>query len=792
MTKHIYVLVSCMLCSLVCAQERVISGYVHDSKNGERLIGAYVFAASTNTGSQLMSTTNTSGFFSLKLPGQDTVFLSVSFVGYQKQRISVSRTDVQIDVFLVQDTLLGQVEIQAGRQLLQDPQMSSLQIPMGDIRQIPALLGETDVLRAFQLMPGVQGGKEGTSGLHVRGGSPDQNLILLDDVPLYYVNHIGGFISVFDVDALQDVKLIKGGFPARYGGRLSSVLDIRMKEGNRKKLSGNWQLGPITSKISLEAPIYKDKTTIMVSLRRCNLDLFSRLLTRIQSDGEFSSGYTFYDGYAKITHKLSSKDKISLSFYQGHDRIFIRQKEHVSAYRQQKIRGESNVEWGNRMLGLHWNRAYTSRLFGTITLAYTQFGYQTKLESVSKQMSTGALIQDNRIEFQSGVRDISLKSDYEYWLDDKIQIRFGTNAVLHRFRPGINQYRSKSPGQNRDTTLGSADIYAKEGSAYLEATGKLSNKLTATVGLHSAVYHVQNRTFSSLQPRFSTSYMLSKRSALKASFSRMSQFIHLLSSSGAGLPTDLWVPATARINPENAWQTALGYAHTLRKWPLELSIEAYYKKMDNLIEFKEGATFFGSGQDWQDKIVTNGIGKAYGVELLLQKKQGTTTGWIGYTYSHNIRQFEELNNNNPFPYRYDRRHSGSLVIIHHFNKKISLSGTFVYETGTAITLAQQRYDAISAENPFGRGIEFRGQYDAHIYGGRNGYRMPAYHRMDVSMDFHSPKKRGEGVWNISFYNIYNRQNPYYLYFKQDDQGENKLYMLSLFAIIPSISYRRSF
>ncbi|MBE9468028.1 MAG: TonB-dependent receptor [Bacteroidetes bacterium] len=771
---------------IIIAQTYTLSGFVQDAKTRESLIGVNIYDSNTYQG----TVTNNYGFYSLSLNKTDTVHLHISYVGYEKQdTLLVFNKNQQINFSLMQNNMLNEIVIQDRyKNIERKTEMSTVEIPLKQIKNLPSLTGEPDIMRAFQLMPGVQSGKEGTSSISVRGGGPDQNLFLLDGVPLYYVSHIGGFVSVFEPGALKSVKLIKGGFPARYGGRLSSVVDIIMKEGNKEKLHGEYTLGILSSKFLLEGPVKNNKSSFLFSLRRCNIDILTIPISWFNSNGESFAGYTFYDINAKYNHQISKKTKIYFSFYTGRDKIFVKSHGSVSIPDVVEYRYKNIVSWGNIMGTIRFNHLYNSKLFSNTTLSYTKFNYQTKLIYKQKGTKTDSLNERDVATFNSGVQDIIAKIDYDFYPNTKNIIKFGASATYHIFTPGITVFKQTA---NIDTSYGSNNINAIENNLYFEDEIKISKKIIANIGLHSSLYYIQKSFFYTVQPRLMFNYLIKNNLSIKLSYANMQQHIHLLSNSGAGLPTDLWVPATKKIKPENSQQLAVGIAHTLPfEKQIELTIESYYKTMTNLIEFSEGASCFSGGSNWQEKIETDGKGTAYGIEFLLQKKEGKTTGWISYTLSKNERVFKTLNNGMPFPYRYDRRHNISIVINHKFNKNITLSATWIYETGNAITLAVYQYCLINYGYNYALGDdEFN---NVHVYNGRNSSRMPAYHRFDVGINFKKQKKKGIRTWNLSIYNVYNHKNPYFLYYKYDNKKGINLYGLSLFPIIPSVSYSFKF
>lgn len=753
-------------------QKFTISGYVEDAKTGEKLIGANVYDSKSKP--VRGTTTNEYGFYSLTLPA-DSIVLTVSYVGYDAIKQPLLLTiNLQKNITLTESGVLREVVIRADKateKIEERTQMSAVNIPMKQIQSLPAFMGEVDVIKALQLMPGVQSGTEGSSGLYVRGGSPDQNLILLDGVPVYNVSHLFGFFSVFDANAINSVDLIKGGYPARYGGRLSSVLDIRMKEGNMKRLGGAFSLGIISSKLSLEAPIIKDKTSFIVTARRTYIDVLARPLILAQTQGDTYGGYYFQDFSAKINHKFSHKDRLYLSAYTGNDNFYFRDK---TAGDQLK----GNIAWGNLTSVARWNHLFTDKLFSNTTLTYTRYKLRTETSFDEKD--------NNFDDFASGyfstINDVAGKIDFDYLPSPNHYIKFGTSATYHDFRPGVQQIKS---GTLIDTSFSQGTNKAVELDAYIEDDMKLSERFKTNIGLHLSGFAVGSTFYPSAQPRISARYLLGKNLSIKASYAYMMQFLHLLSSSsGLSLPTDIWVPATERVKPQQSQQIAAGFAYSLLT-DYEVSVEGYYKKMKNLIEYKEGVSFL-DGSTWED-LVTAGKGDAYGAEFLIQRKEGKVTGWIGYTLAWSTRQFEGLNFGKQYPFKYDARHDFVVVAIYRPTKNIELSSTWVYRTGNAVSISTTQY-ASASQTYFGTDAAI------YYYNGRNGFRMPAYHRLDVGISFVKEKKHGERRWNIDVYNAYNRKNPFFLYRGQDENENFKpvIKQVSLFPILPSLSYSRTF
>lgn len=782
-----------VLANISLAQKFTVSGYIRDTHTGENLIGANLWEQKSKNGTG----TNSFGFYSLTLPA-DSVVLVASYVGYRAQVISFRLDkDTLINFELEDDALLNEVVVSAADvdKIQEVTRMSSISVPLDQIKNLPALLGEVDVLKTLQLLPGVQSGNEGTSGLYVRGGGPDQNLILLDGVPVYNASHLFGFFSVFNADAINHVELIKGGFPARYGGRLSSVIDISMKEGNMKSFHGEGSVGLVASKLTLEGPLVKDKSSFIVSGRRTYIDLLARPLIRAQTDGEETVGYYFYDLNAKLNYRFSDKDRLYLSAYLGDDRFYGW---YEDTYREggQTLTDENRagLNWGNLTSALRWNHAYTPKLFSNLMLTYSRYRFdisnEYRYEFIDEQ-NQEIRLERSLSKYLSGIEDLAAKIDFDFIPNTGHYLRFGANAIHHSFRPGaLNlQYDLDDPEVNPalDTLIGSQETRAVELAAYVEDDFEISKRLKVNAGLHFSAFWVGDASYTALQPRLAARYLLDEHMSVKASYVRMAQFVHLLTNSGIGLPTDLWVPATERIKPQRAEQFALGLARNLGN-QYELSLEGYYKNMYNLIEYREGASFINVNQDWQSKVAT-GDGQSYGAELLIQKKKGRTTGWLGYTLSWTYRQFDDLNFGKRFPYKYDRRHDIGLAVIHAWKEHIDLSMSWVYGSGNAITLPISIYGGGS------RNMTDYGSFFDEIsyFGERNSFRMRAFHRLDASITFRKEKRWGERSWVLGVYNAYSRRNPFYIYLYEGYGAQRSEFrQVSLFPIVPSFSYRFKF
>jgi len=766
-----------------------MSGFVRDAETNEVLVDAKVYSPNLNQG----AITNTSGYFSLTLPSADYDLVIDAF-GFERQLLSISlQSDTVINFFLKVDKVqeLDEIQVVSNEDdSFGKTKIGLINVPLEQLKSIPNLAGEPDIVKAFQLMPGVQSGSEGTSGLYVRGGTPDQNLFLLDNTPLYYVSHIGGFVSTFDPNAINSIKLFKGGFPARYNGRLSSVIDIKMKDGNQKKTRGEVAVGLLTTKFQIDGPLSKDSSiTYFFSARRFNMDLFTRILARIDSKGESSAGYTFYDLNGKLVKRFNNNGKLALTLYEGRDRIFVNASKKAETTSGISYKNKSNVRWGNFMANLNYTQSFGDKLFGDFALATTNFKYTTDANGRYSNPGQQELVHQSRIKFVSEVNDIILKGQLEYEVSPSYKLIGGATSTFHLFTPGRVKYVKQNAS---DTLIGDDKINAFENNVFIENQLKLGDKFDINFGLNFTSFLMKDTTFNSFQPRLTASWEIYDNLVLQGGYSRMNQNMHYLTNSGTGLPSDLWIPVSKKMLPEVSNQYNIGFTYSLkkRKFPLNFILEGYYKDLSNLIDYREGSNLFQASQ-LEDKIVSNGTGKVLGVELLIQKKIGRLTGWVGYTLSKNTRQFDEVNNGEPYPFIFDRRHDVSLTLSYKVNENVQITGTWVYATGSPVTLAKAKYDLVGLDYDYSyNSINDQFQYfnDAHVYDGKNNARLPDYHKLDVGVRLSKVKPRGLRTWYFGLYNAYNRQNPFFLFYKENSQGEVTLHQLTLFPIIPSFSY----
>lgn len=763
-------------------QHAVLSGQVIDANSSESLIGANVFTADHKR----VIATNEQGYFSIELPVDDTVQVVVSYVGYDSEILIIDTSvDSSLIVRLQPSNSIGEIVI-SDKIVSRKVKYGRVKLTQSDLEGRSMFVGEDDALKVFQLMPGISFGKEGTSNLFVRGGSPDQNLILLDDVPLYNPTHLGGFLSVFDVNALKEINVYKGSLPSRYAGRLSSIVDVRLKDGHAKQWNKEFAVGVLSSKIFVEGPVKGDKTTLLFSARRSFLDLLYRGANLLMGADE-DVGFSIYDINFKLNHRIGSKSNLTFQYYKGKDRAIYRS---TTVVPERKESYNNSINWGNTMCKVSWSKFGNKYDFKT-HLSYSGYDYNLNSKVDVKDKVENQNLSENS-SFVSGIRDFGVKSYINYYFDSKLQARFGLEVVHHTFNPQIQFITSGVQEVGLDSTKSTSKIFSLESGIYAEMNYQINSQWDLSGGLHLASYYLPRNHHYGIysQPRIKLSYQLHQDLLLFSSYSRMNQNSHLLSNSSAGFPSDLWVPATERIPSSTSDQIAIGMLYNIGE-TYELSAESFYKRMNDLIEYGEGVTFFRGSTDWQDKVVTGGIGTVYGLEFLFDYKFDNWDGYLAYTWSKNERQFSNLNLGKPFPYKYDRRHDVAASISYKPNSKIHLNMTWVYNTGEALTLPTEIYEIYTFDTQIGTttGLEL---WPAEVYESRNSYRAPNYHRLDVSCSFTKNIRKGKRVWEIGIYNVYNRINPYYVFYDKGRSGNLVLKKLGLFPILPSISYKRSF
>lgn len=755
----------------LCAQNKfTLSGHVTNQKSGEALIGATLIDSTNLKG----TTNNEYGFYSLTLP-DGVVELHISYVGFKKQTFEFNLTnDTSLNIALEPGIAMDEVVITENRHrdFLRSPITGVMTLQPETIERLPVILGESDLIKTIQLLPGVQGGNEGFSGMHVRGGNNDQNLILLDGVPVYNLNHFFGMFSVFNPSVIKDVRLYKGTFPARYHGRTSSVLDIRSKEGNMQEIKGEGSVGLVASKISVEGPIKSDTSSFILSARRTYIDAVMKpAINRAINDG--TAGYYFYDLNGKVNYRFSEKSRLYLAGYFGKDRFYERMNQ--EGEQSHTMSTDRDMGWGNQTGSLRWNYVFNDKLFANTTFYYSRFDFSTGMDS---DETIGDSTRHVEYEYMSGVEDLALDVDMNYMPSPAHNIRWGIKAVHHRFFPGIQVGANANYSQVEvDTTYGTDRITGLEMALYAEDTWDIGEKLSANLGVNLNDYQTRDKRYWYAEPRLSLSYLLNSTTSIKASWSNAHQYLHLLTNSSVGLPTDLWVPVTEQTPPVESSQLALS-GHYARGG-YQVTLETYYKEMDGLIAYREGTNFYTDTEGWQESVTT-GQGTSYGVELMLQKKQGSVTGWVSYALSKHERQFDEINFGETFPYKYDRRHVLNITAGYAFNDKTRLHATWVYQTGRTGTMPTQRYH-----------VEYLGYYwknSVSNYEEKNNIRFPAYHRLDIGLNMKKDKKWGERTWKVGLYNAYSRINPFFL---SRTIGGN-IRKVGIFPVLPYVNYSFKF
>ncbi|RXK87290.1 TonB-dependent receptor [Filimonas effusa] len=756
------------------AQSRyTVSGVVKSKKNGESLIGASVRVVNGKDG----VVTNDYGFFSMTLPA-GSYDLEISAVGLQPYHTQVDlKRNITLDIQLQEIAqTLEEVKVTAsprtGRSLT-STQMGVERLTMDETKNIPVLMGERDVLKTIQLLPGIKSAGEGSSGFFVRGGAADQNLILLDEAPVYNASHMLGFFSTFNSDAIKDINVYKGGMPAQYGGRLSSVLDIKMNEGNNQDYDVAGSVGLISAKANVEGPIQKDKSSFLVSGRRTYLDLF----LKASSDSSINQNTLyFYDLNAKMNYTLGKKDRLYLSGYFGRDKLGV---------------GETfKLNWGNATATARWNHIFNSRLFSNTSFIFSNYDYKISIRSGS-----------NDFNVFSQIRDFNIKEELQWYASNRHTVRVGVNFIHHTMRPGEITANSSESGIN-DNLL--QRRYSWENAAYISDVWKLSDKLNVSYGVRGTMFRVLGegdfyninangnvtdtfhyakgevvKTYYNLEPRVAASLQLNSSTSLKTSYVRNVQNLHLISNSTSSSPTDKWVASTNIIKPEVSDQVSLGYYKNLVDNQYELTVEAYYKTMQNQVDYRDGADVFNN--DAIESQLLFGKGRAYGIEWLLKKKAGRFSGWLSYTLSKTERKIDGINKGQWYNARQDRTHDIAIVGTYKLNEKWTFSANWVYYTGDAITFPSGKY-RVDGQVVF-------------YYTERNGYRMPAYHRLDLGATLQLKKtKRFSSELAFSLYNAYGRENAYTIEFREAEDNPNKTeaVRVALFKFVPSISYNFKF
>ncbi len=748
-----------------------LSGFIFDINSGETLIGANIFIKELGVG----TASNEYGFYSVSIPsGKYNV--EFSFIGYEKQTKLIDlKNSIKQNINLIGKTLnLDEVIVTDTKadQNVKSTEMGTSEIVPKEIEKVPVIFGEKDILKTIQLLPGISSAGEGNSGFIVRGGSADQNLIILDEAPVYNASHLMGFFSVFNSDAIKNAKIIKGISGPEYGGRLSSVLDISMKDGSTKNYSAYGGIGLISSRLTFEGPISENEGSFIFAGRRTYADLFFPLFG---DDQLKNSTLYFYDFNGKLNYRLGESDRIFLSGYNGRD-IF-------------SFNDEFGFDWGNTTATLRWNQIFSEKLFSNSTLIYSDYNYDINIED-SEQSTT----------VSSGIRDINFEQDFQYYYNTNSTFKFGINGIYHTFLPG----EISVSGTTNFNSKKIDNHYAIEGNAYFGHELKINELLKVNYGARFSSFNLIGsgkiysfddegnltntkfydsgeliKSYNFLEPRFSANYLLDETSSVKLGYAKNTQNIHLVSTASTSTPLDIWQPSTSLVKPEVSNLFSLGYFRNFNNNLYESSIEIYYKDMQNLIEYKNGADIFLN--EFIESQLVFGRGWSYGLEFYFEKKVGKFTGWLSYTLSTTQRKFEKINDGKSFPARQDRTHDFSLIGIFNLNDNWSFSANWIYYTGLAATFPSGKY-------------EIAGQ-TINLYTERNGYRMPDYHRLDLGATYYFNRSdKGEMSLSLSFYNAYARENAYRITFEENEEDPSKTQAikLALFSIVPSITFNFRF
>jgi hypothetical protein len=773
MKKYLFTLFLLFAFTSFSQEKFTLSGTVSDSTKGEELINATIKVKGQNIGTQ----SNEYGFYSITLPAGTYTFVFVT-IGYDAKEETVDLTkNTQLNLKLVNSNEkikeFAEVNVSAKKldQQLTDPIMGVERLDPASIAKIPVLLGEKDIIKTMQLLPGVKSAGEGNAGFYVRGGAADQNLILLDEAPVYNASHLLGFFSTFNSDAIKDAVLYKGNQPANFGGRLSSVMDIKMNEGNNKRFNVSGGIGVISSRLNVEGPIIKDKASFLISGRRTYVDMFLKATDQFKENKLY-----FYDLNAKVNYRINQKNRVFMSGYFGRDKLGL---------------GDAfGINWGNATGTIRWNHIVNDKLFSNTSVIYSSYDYLIGISN-----------EDVNFDIKSSIKDVNIKQEFQYFMNTRNKIRFGINAIHHGIIPGqIDASEGSGINPLKLTTNKSL-----EAAAFITNDWTVSEKFTVSYGLRLStfsllgngqnVYSYTNegdvldtivydnnafvKTYPILEPRISMSYLYSKSASVKAAYSRNAQYIHLISNTTTTSPTDLWIPSSLNTKPEISDQVSVGWFKNFKENTYELSMETYYKSMLNQIDYRNGANT--QANELIEGELLYGIGRAYGVELMLKKKSGKFTGWLGYTLSRSERKIEGINNSEWYAAKQDRTHDISIVGIYDITPKLSISALFVYYTGNAVTFPSGKYTV--------------GGTTQFLYTERNGYRMPSYHRMDLGVTWlRKNTEKFESSWNFSIYNLYGRENAYTITFRQNEDNPNvtEAVQTSLFRWVPSVTYNFKF
>jgi len=775
-----------LVCSAcIYAQKYTISGYVYDSVSKETLIGATIFDAQTKTG----CVTNVYGFYSFATQSKR---MEVSFVGYEKQILNLTQSkDTTINIYLKPSSVLQEfVVTDKQKRFINEAIPGKIEINPQIITKMPTLTGESDLLKAVQMLPGVKSGTEGTTGLYVRGGNSDQNLYLIDGIEVYNPNHLMGFISAFNTEAIKNIDFYKGGFPSQFGGRVSSVVDIRNKDGNNEKIKGDISIGLISGKLNIEGPIWKDKTTFNFSFRRTYLDLLLKplfWLAKKDEDDKYSFTYHFYDLNAKIKHRFDNKNSLTLSFYKGQDAYKF-----ADEYKYEDFQNtEAKISWGNMITTIDWMHQYGSKLFGNLSFSFNKYSSNiTNTYDAEEKNNTSAVkknVYHTEFNFNSGVEDYTLKKNFTYYLNNINAFNFGINYTFHHYTPEITRAVSWENGQYTTAPyMLKNNKNANEIVFYWEDVITWKENFSSRIGLHTDFYKAGKKSYLSVQPRLSLRYSILENLSLKMGYASMNQNIHLLSNGMFALPTDLWLPVTQKIKPITSNIVSFGAFYQIKEG-MDAGLEFYYKKLNNVIDYKDGISSFNNSENWEEKVA-QGRGEAYGMEFSLQKKTGRFTGWVSYTLSWSKRKYPngEINNGKWFYDRFDARHQFNIVASADLSDKWDVTLAFVINSGQRSNVPIAQYYNLVGLIP--EYMYFQPDL-INVYGERNNFKMPVYHRLDLGINYKKNTKKRQIVWSFNVYNAMNHKNAFFVF---SSNKPNKLRAFSIMPIIPTLSYTYKF
>lgn len=779
---HIFSLVAAL--HSMHGQQIMVSGYVSDKESGEKLPFTNIYITELKKG----VTANKYGYFRLFLPSKKLFHLQITHLGYQPKTIPVfSGKDLTLNVELIRGEYLDEVSIKYYSSVIKTKNSEKYSLSPLEISRLPSLSGEADILKAYTYLPGIMSSSEGSSKLIVRGGSPEQNLVLLDDVPLYYITHLGGFVSVFDPETIAGSQLIKGGFPAKYGNRLSSILDISMREGNQNHSNTVLSLSLLSAKLFREGPIGKH-LTYMISFRRMLYDLLMRPVIYWSTDGTLSSGYYFYDFNTKWSFRPNSKDVWNISAYAGEDVFYVKlhpERENVGGS-QGDFSSDYRKRWGNSMIALRWRRLWKEKLESISVLSYAKyrFLFKNKSENNSTSFFSETL-------FLSSIQNWRLSSRMLYYYNEHNRLETGMELSFQQFVPAVQQIHN-----NSSSTQWHNQSYSQRAwnTSFFAELHRDTEMINFNAGFRFNLMNVENKVLYFPEPRLYLYFKILPSAGIKLSYSSMSQNIHLLSTNGLGMPVDFWLPATSLAPPETSGQIAAGFHVFLN--PFTLDISGYVKNTKHLIIYKPGRSFLNFPEHWEDLIYTEGNGSSKGLEILLEAKQKKNFGWISYTLSNTLWKFKEINNGSPFPSHYDIRHKIDIMYNRKLNKFWDLSVVWQFMSGRPVTMAIAKYGILGPAEEFQSGQSTFQLNEAYLFSDFNGVRTKAYHRLDVGLTYTRQKKHGKARWKFNIINAYNRKNAYFYFFTDKKVSEDTyritLKQFTLFPLFLSVGYSRSF